>query len=72
MPPENIKNKLERYDKERRHKIIGEKETIIDAIKKRKLRLFRRICRMNDNRLTKHTVVAKIDGKPQRGRPRRE
>ena len=49
-------------------KTIARKETIIDTIKKRKLRLFRCICRMNDNRLIKHTVCAKIDGKPQNGK----
>ena len=50
-------------------KIIGKEETIIDNIKKRNLRLFGHICRMNDNRLIKHTIFAKIDGKPRRGRP---
>ena len=53
-------------------KIIVREETIIDTIKKRKLRLFGHICRMNDNRLIKHTIFAKIDGKPRRGRPCRE
>ena len=45
-------------------KTIAREETIIDTIKKRKLRLFGHICRMNDNRLIKHTIFAKIDGKP--------
>ena len=27
---------------------------------------------MNDNRLIQHTIFAKIDGKPRRGRPCRE
>ena len=53
-------------------KTIAREETIIDTIKKRKLRLFGHICRMNDNRLIKHTIFAKIDGKPRRGRPCRE
>ena len=51
---------------------IAREETIIDTIKKRKLRLFGHICRMNDNRLIKHTILAKIDGKPRKGRPCRE
>ena len=53
-------------------KTIAREETIIDTIKKRKLRLFGHICRMNDNRLIKHTILAKIDGRPRRGRPCRE
>ena len=53
-------------------KIIAREEAIIDTIKKRKLRLFGYICRMNDNRLIKHTIFEKIDGKPRRGRPCRE
>ena len=53
-------------------KQIARKETIIDNIKIRKLRLFGHICRMNDNRLIKHTVFARINGKPRRGRPCRE
>ena len=53
-------------------KTIAREEIIIDTIKKRKLRLFGHICRMNDNRLIKHTIFAKIDRKPRRGRPCRE
>ena len=53
-------------------KTIAKEETIIDTIKKRKLRLFGHICRMNHNRLIKHTIFAKIDGKPRKGRPCRE
>ena len=53
-------------------KTIAREETIIGTIKKRKLRVFRHISRMNDNRLIKHTVFSKIDGKPQRGRLCRE
>ena len=53
-------------------KTIAREETIIDTIKKRKLRLFGHICRMNDNRLIKHTIFAKVDGKPRRGRPCKE
>ena len=53
-------------------KTMAREETIIDTIKKRKIRLFGHICRMNDNRLIKHTIVAKIDGKPRKGRPSRE
>ena len=37
-------------------KRISKEETIVDVIKKRKLRLFDHICRMHDNRLVKHTV----------------
>ena len=47
-------------------KTIAREETIVDTIKKRKLRLFGHICRMNDNRLIKHTIFAKIDGKPRK------
>ena len=53
-------------------KTIAREETIIDIRKKRKLTLLEHICRMNDNRLTKRTVSAKIDGKPGRGRLCRE
>ncbi len=53
-------------------KIILKEEPIIDTIKKRKLRLFGHICRMDDNRLIKHTVFAKMNGKSRRGRPCRE
>jgi hypothetical protein len=53
-------------------KKISKEETIVDIIKKRKLRLFGHICRMSDNRLIKHTVFGKIEGKPRRGRPCRE
>jgi len=53
-------------------KRIAKEETIIDTIKKRKLRLFGHICRMDDSRLIKHIVFAKMDGKSRRGRPCRE
>ncbi len=53
-------------------KRILKEETIIDTIKKRKLRLFGHICRMDNNRLIKHTVFAKMNGKSRRGRPWRE
>ena len=53
-------------------KAIAREETVINIIKKRKLRLFGYMCRMNDSRLIKHTVFAKIDGKLRRGRPCRE
>ena len=53
-------------------KTIVREETIIDTTKKSKLRLFGHICRMNDNRLIKHTILAKINGKSRRGRPGRE
>ena len=53
-------------------KRISREETIIDTIKKRKLRLFGHICRMSDNRLVKHVMFGIIDGKPRRGRPCRE
>jgi hypothetical protein len=53
-------------------KQIGAHETIIDIIKKRKLRLFGHICRMDDDRLLKHIVFSRINGKSRRGRPCRE
>ena len=53
-------------------KTIEREETIIDTTKKSKLRLFGHICRMNDNRLIKHTIFAKIDRKSRRGRLCRE
>lgn len=53
-------------------KRISREETIIDTIKKRKLRLFGHICRMDDSRLVKHLLFGKIDGKSRRGRPCRE
>ena len=53
-------------------KMISKEETIIDIIKKRKLRLFGHICRMDDSRLVKHLIFGKMDGKSRRGRPCRE
>jgi hypothetical protein len=53
-------------------KKISKEETIIDTIKKRKLRLFGHICRMDDGRLIKHLIFGKMDGKSRRGRPCRE
>jgi len=44
----------------------------MDIIKKRKLRLFGHICRMDDGRLIKHLIFGKMDGKSRRGRPGRE
>ena len=53
-------------------KQIERQETIIDNIKRRKLRLFGHICRMDDNRLIKQTVFSRMNGKSKRGRPCRE
>ena len=53
-------------------KRIAKEETIIDIIKKRKLRLFGHICRMDDTRIIKHLIFSKMEGKPRRGRPCRE
>ena len=53
-------------------KRISKEETVINIIKKRKLRLFSHICGMHDNRLVKHVVFGKIDGKSRRERPHRE
>jgi hypothetical protein len=53
-------------------KQLGAYETIIDVIKKRKLRLFGHICRMDNSRLLKHVVFSRINGKSRRGRPCRE
>ena len=53
-------------------KKIAREETIIDTIKKQRLRPFGHICRMNDNRLIKRTIFAKFDGKAGRGRSCRE
>ena len=53
-------------------KKIAKEKTIIDTIRRRKLGLFGHICRMNDNRLVKHTVLSQMEGKSRRGRPCRE
>ena len=53
-------------------KKLSKEGTIIDIIKKRKLRLFGHICRMDDNRLVKHIVFTKMNGKSRRGRPCKE
>jgi hypothetical protein len=53
-------------------KKISKEEIIIDIIKKRQLRLFGHICRIDDCRLTKHLIFGKMDGKGRRGRPCRE
>jgi hypothetical protein len=50
-------------------KKISKEETIIDIIKKRTLRLFGHICRMEDCRLIKHLIFGKMDGKSRRGCP---
>ena len=50
----NTTNQLERYDKKYRHKETDSKT--------RKLRLFGHIGRINDNRLIKHAVFARING----------
>lgn len=42
--------------------------TIIDVIKKRKLRRFGHIVRVDTNKLLKHTVLSRIDDKSRRGR----
>ena len=42
----------------------SKEETIIDIIKKRKLRLFGHICRMHDNRPVEHIVFGKKNGNP--------
>ena len=44
-------------------KKISKEDTIIDIIKKRKLRLFGHICRMDDSRLIKHLIFGKMEGK---------
>ena len=51
---------------------IEARETIVDIIKGRKLRMFGHICRMDNTRLLKHIVFSRMDGKPRRGRPCRE
>jgi len=51
---------------------IAAHEAIIDIIKKRKLRLFGHICRMDNTRFLKHIVFSKINGKSRSGRPCRE
>ena len=53
-------------------KTIAREETITDTIKKRMIRQFRHIRRMNDDRLIKHTIFAKIVEKSRRDRPCRE
>ena len=53
-------------------KKISANETIIDIIKKKKLRLFGHICRMDDTRLVKHTLFSRMNGTSRRGRPCRE
>ena len=40
-------------------KTIAREETIIDTIKKRKLKLFGHICGLNNNRLIKHTIFSR-------------
>lgn len=51
---------------------IAAQETITDIIKKRKLRLFGHICRMDNSRLLKHMVLSRMYGKGRRGRPCKE
>lgn len=53
-------------------KKISKGETIIDIIKRRKIRLFGHICRMDDKRLIKQLLFGKMDGKSRKGRPCRE
>ena len=65
-------NWRERVRNEDIRKRISKEATIVDTIKKRKLSLFGHICRMDDKRLIKHIIFAKMNGKSRRGRPCRE
>ena len=55
-----------------RRRQIAAQGTMTYVVKKRKLRLFGHICRMVDNKLVKHTLFARINGKCRRDRPCRE
>ena len=50
-------------------KTYGRKQTIVDIIKKRTLRLLGHRCQMNGNNLGKHVLFMKIKGKPYRDHP---
>ena len=51
---------------------MSSKRNIIQRIKERKLNLFGHICKMKDSRLVKEVVFGEMDGKTERGRPKRE
>ena len=57
---------------EETRKRVSSKRNIIQRIKEGKLNLLGHICRVKDGRLVKEMVFGKMEGKPKRGRPKRE
>ena len=71
--PTNPTGQLAEHDPKRGYTTKDiKKETIIDTTRKRKLWLFGHISRMDEPRLVKHVVFAKMDEKSRRGCPCRE
>ena len=52
-------------------KELQREETVVDKVKRRKLKLFEHICRMGDNRLMKTVIPGRAEGVRRRGIPRR-
>ena len=51
--------------------VVQRKETVIDAIRMRKLQPFGHICRMPDDRLLKTLLFGMVEGERRPGRPAR-
>ena len=52
-------------------KLVNMTDDIVTTIKRRKVRLFGHICRMDDNRLLKVIMSGMVDGTNRRGRPKK-
>ena len=50
---------------------ISRQHTIVDSVRRRKLELFGRICRMPDNRILKRVLFGAVEGRMYQGRPRK-
>lgn len=66
---------VKRQDKVRNEDIrkkLGKMRPIAERVVDRKMELFGHICRMNDDRLIKLVLFAKVEGKRKRGRPKKK
>ena len=63
---------MEKVSNEEVYKKIQPKETLMQKVIQRKLRLFGHICRMKDDRKIKTIMLGIMDGSNKKGRPHRE
>ena len=63
---------VEKVSNEELYKKIQPKETLMQKVIQRKLRLFGHICRMKDDRKIKTIMLGIMDGSNKKGRPHRE